>query len=207
MKQLFFFFLLLSVLSCKKDEKYAPLDLKNGEVVELLVDHRYRAVNEQLLLLPQGRNAELSIDGFDERKPGYTYRVKAKFHFEKEPPMDASDRWFDFISVVKEEKYQATDSFEIALIQSPGFGGPMIVLQKTGNQYYYLNNQIQLTYTSQNVQNQLEEIWQNAVAVQQSYQSSTPIRSLKWKTVKATVTHDPANFSKAYLVSGIQFTQ
>jgi hypothetical protein len=207
MKKLYVIILVFVLYACKKEDKYAPHDLKNGEEVELLVDHRYEALNEQLLLLPQGNNTELSLHGFDQRKPGYTYRVKAKFHFEKEPPMDASDRWFDFISVIKEEKYQAADSFEIALIQSPGFGGPIIVLQKTGNQYYYLYDKVQLTYTNQAVQDQLEEIWQNAVAVQQSYQTATPIRSFKWKAIKATVTHDPANFGRAYLVSSIQFTQ
>jgi len=29
----------------------------------------------------------------------------------------------------------------------------------------------------------------------------------KWKSIKASVTHDPANFGKSYIVSGVEFVE
>lgn len=70
-----------------------------------------------------------------------------------------------------------------------------------------MQDKLELSYASQAVKDQLEEIWQNVVEMrtnwEENHQSSLP----KWKSIKATVTHDPANFGKAYLVQRIEFVQ
>ena len=43
MKHILLIVLFLSLLSCKKDPVYGPLGLKDGQEVELLVDHRWGA--------------------------------------------------------------------------------------------------------------------------------------------------------------------
>lgn len=198
-------FLVFFFSACSKEEVYGPLKLKNGQEVELLVDHRYAAVNETLLVLPQNKPAEMSLLGFSERKPGYSYRVKARLHVEKNPPQDGPDRWFDFSRVVSEEKYLGNEPFDITLIKSFVPGGPVITLSKKDDQYQYMQDKLQLTYTSQTVKDQLEEIWQNAMEIREkakNQQQSGP----KWKSIKATVTHDPDKFGKAYLVQRIEFS-
>lgn len=205
MKYLSLLLFVLLFSACSKEEVYGPLKLKNGQEVELLVDHRYASANETLLILPQNKPAEMPLSGFSERKPGYIYRVKAHLHIEKNPPQDRSDRWFDFSSVVSEEKYQGNEPFDITLIKSFIPGGPVITLFKKDDQYQYIQDKLQLTYTSQTVKDQLEEIWQNALEIREkakNQQQSNP----KWKSIKATVTHDPDKFGKAYLVRRIEFS-
>ncbi|WP_316747178.1 hypothetical protein [Pedobacter gandavensis] len=170
----------------------------------MLVDHRYGAIGETLFL-PGNKPAELSLIGFVERKPGYTYRVKARFHIEKEPLQDDSDRWFDFLKVITEQKYTGTEAFEISLIKDYVVAGPVIYMTKKDGQYQYIQEKIQLNYASPELKAQLEEIWLHALEVRQSEgKDKEPIR-LKWKSIQATVTHDPANFGKAYLVQSIAF--
>ncbi|AOM79168.1 hypothetical protein [Pedobacter steynii] len=193
--------------ACKKDETYGPLNLKNGQEVELLVDHRYESVNDQLLIMPQNKSAELSLHGFADRKPGYTYRVKARFNIEKNPPQDASDRWFNFVRVISSEKYQGNESFDISLIKSYIPGGPFIAINKENEQYQYVQKGLQLTYANQEVKAQLEEIWRNVLEMRESWTKDKGQIYPKWKSIKATVIHDPANFGKAYLVQRIEFTK
>lgn len=207
MRYLSLIFFVLFLSACSKEEVYGPFKLKNGQEVELLVDHRYASVNESLLILPQNKPAEMSLRGFDTRKPGYTYRVKARLNVEANPPQDGPDRWFNLISVISEEKYQGSEPFDILLIQSYVPGGPVITLSKTNGKYEYMQDKLELSYASQAVKDQLEEIWQNVVEMrtnwEENHQSSLP----KWKSIKATVIHDPANFGKAYLVQRIEFVQ
>lgn len=205
MKYLSLLFFVLFFSACSKEELYGPLQLKNGQEVELLVDHRYAAINETLLILPKNVPAEMSLSGFSERKPGYTYRVKARLFVDKNPPQDAADRRFDFLKVISEEKYQGNEPFDIALIKSFVPGGPVITMQKKDDQYQYIQDKLQLTYASQTVKDQLEEIWQNALEMREKNKNQQPA-SPKWKSIKATVTHDPNNFGKAYLVQRIEFS-
>lgn len=205
MKYLSLLFLILFFSACSKEEVYGPLKLKNGQEVELLVDHRYASANETLLILPKNTPAEMSLRDFSERKPGYTYRVKARLHVEKNPPQDGPDRWFDFSRVVSEEKYLGNAPFDIMLIKSFVPGGPVITLFKKDDQYQYIQDKLQLTYTSQTVKDQLEEIWQNALDIREKAKNNLQ-SDPKWKSIKATVTHDPNNFGKAYLVQRIEFS-
>ena len=80
------------------------------------------------------------------------------------------------------------------------------MLQKSGDHYDYVPEKIQLTWANETVKDQLEQIWQHAQEIRQSYQDTKVILPIKWKAIRATVTHDPNNFGKAYLVSEIVFT-
>lgn len=200
---LIFFVLFLS--ACSKQELYGPFKLKNGQEVELLVDHRYSAVDESLLILPQNKPAEMFLSGFQDRKPGYIYRVKARLNANPNPPQDGPDKWFDFVRVVSEEKYQGNEPFEIMLIKSYVIQGPTIFLHKADDKYQYIQDKLELTYTSQEVKGQLEEIWQNALEIRERWELNREQSDPKWKSIKATVTHDPNNFGKAYLVQRIDF--
>lgn len=199
-------FLVIFLSACSKEEVYGPLKLKNGQEVELSVDHRYAADGETLLIMPKNVPAELSLQGFMDRKPGYTYRVKARFHIEKEPLQDAPDRWFEFSKVISEQKYMGTEPFDISMIKSFVPGGPTIYLTKDGEQYQYIQEKLQLSYANQTVKNQLEEIWQHALEIRERQKKEQKWIAPKWKSIQATVTHDPNNFGKAYLVQRIVFT-
>ena len=201
MKNILLLFIALFCISCAKEELHGPLKLKNGQEVELLVDHRYASINEMLLRLPGREAAGASLSGFSEREPGYTYRVRAKFHFEKNPPEDGPAYWFDFLNVISKEQYKGNEPFEIQLVLSLIPGGPFISIGKLANDYYYIPEKIQLTYDSDALGRQLEEIWQDAKEMRENWQSG---QLPKWKSIKATVVHDPQKFGKAYLVQKIE---
>jgi len=188
--------------SCKKSERYGPLNLKNGEEVELLVSHRYGADNDQLVKLPGNVDAGASLWGFEEREPGYTYRVKARFNRDEVPAQDGPEYYFVFEKILSKEQYKGNEPFTVQLITNYVVGGPSIRLSKTGSDYYMIPNRLQLTYANSTIQNELEEIWIN---VQEIRANSPKGQGPKWKAIKATVTHDPQKFGKAYLVQQIQF--
>lgn len=78
-------------LRCSKEDTYGPWELKDGQEVELLVSHRYGAIGDIPLLLPQNASPQLALSAFDEREPSYNYRVKAKMVAYKGPTkMDGS---------------------------------------------------------------------------------------------------------------------
>jgi hypothetical protein len=203
MKNLLLLFIVSAFVSCKKSERYGPLNLKNGQEVELLVSHRYDAGNDQLLKLPDNVDAGASLSGFDQREPGYSYHVKATFKYDQNPPQDASSYYFVFEKIISQEQYKGTESFPVQLITSYIPGGPVIRLSKTGNDYYLIPGKLQLTYANSTVQNELEEIWLNAQEIRTNWQNG---QRPKWKAIKATVVHDPQRFGKAYLVQQIRFT-
>jgi hypothetical protein len=202
MKNLMLLLIAVFLFSCSKEKVYGPRKLTDGQEVELLVDHRYGADNEILLHLPANEPAGASLYGFTEREPGFTYRVKAMFHNNENPPQDAASYWFDFVKVISKEQYKGTEAYAIQLIRSYIPGGPVIWIGKEGNDYYLLGEKIQLTYTDPMVGNQLEEIIQHAKAVRESW----PVQqNPKWKTITATVLNDPSKFGKAYLVQKLDF--
>lgn len=202
MKKLLLLFIVFALVSCKKSERYGPLNLKNGQEVELLVSHRYSADNDQLLKLPGNVDAGASLSGFDQREPGYTYRVKARFNRDEVPLQDGPEYYFIFEKIISKEQYKGSESFTVQLITSYIPGGPVITLSKTGNDYYLIPGKLQLTYANSTVQNELEEIWLNAQEIRANWQNG---QRPKWKAIKATVVHDSQHFGKAYLVQQIQF--
>ncbi|MBB6238634.1 hypothetical protein HDC90_003276 [Pedobacter sp. AK013] len=202
MKNILFLFVAFALVSCKKSERYGPLNLKNGQEVELLVSPRYAADNDVLLKLPGNVDAGASLWGFDQREPGYTYRVKARFNRDKEPLQDGPEYYFIFEKIISKEQYRGSESFTVQLITNYVVGGPNIRLSKTGTDYYMIPDKLQLTYANSTVQNELEEIWQNAQEIRANWQKG---QRPKWKAIKATVVHDQQKFGKAYLVQQIQF--
>ena len=202
MKKLLFLFLIFAFVSCKKSERYGPLNLKNGEEVELLVSHRYGADNDLLLKLPGNVDAGASLSGFDEREPGYSYRVKARFNRDEVPLQDGPEYYFVFEKILSKEQYKGNESFPVQLITSYVPGGPVIRLSKTATDYYMIPGKLQLTYANSTIQNELEEIWLNAQEIRANVLNG---QRPKWKAIKATVVHDPQKFGKAYLVQQIQF--
>jgi hypothetical protein len=204
MKHLLLLVIAFSLLSCAKEEDlHGPFKLKDGQVVELLVDHKYGSDADQLLKLPNREAAGAYLSNFEEREPGYTYRVRAVFRYTDDPPQDGVSYWFDFLDIVTKEKYTGNDPFEIELIRAYIPGGPTIHMNKKGNDYFIQADKIQLTYANDVVKSQLEEIWQNALEMRNNAMTN---RVPKWKSVKATVSHDPLKFGSAYLVQKIQFT-
>ncbi len=204
MKKLIAGMLLMCLAACKKESVYGPLQLRNGQEVELLVDHRYAADQDRLLKLPEQANAGASLLGFTNREPGYTYRVKARFNHNDNPPADGASETYEFINIISREKYQGNESFTVPLVVSYVPGGPFIRLGKEGNDYYIESGKLQLTYTDPTIAAQLEEIWQYNLSLRANPASAA---RLKWTAIKATVTHDPQKFGKAYLVQQLEFKQ
>lgn len=204
MKKLILFVAVICLAACTKENVYGPASLRNGQEVELLVDHRLAAGQDKLLLLPDQKDAGAALLGFPEREPGYTYRVKARFTHNDNPPADGSSDAYEFISLISRDKYQGTDSFTLPLIVAYIPGGPFIRVQKTGNDYFLTTHKIQLTYTDPAIAAQLEEIWQQNVSIIANPQTAG---RLKWTAIKATVVHDPQKFGKAYLVQQLEFKQ
>jgi hypothetical protein len=203
MKHYILLFLAVALLSCAKEDLHGPLKLKNGQVVELLVNHQYGSTEDRILNSSNQEDAGAALINFEDRQPGYTYRVKAKFVFTEDPPQDGPAYWYEFLNIVTKDKYVGNDPFEIELIQAYIPGGPTIQMNKKGSDYFIRSEKIQLTYANDAVRRQLEEIWQNALEMRNN---AAPSQVPKWKSVKATVSHDPQKFGSAYLVQKIQFT-
>ncbi|WP_342644653.1 hypothetical protein [Mucilaginibacter sp. CSA2-8R] len=203
MKKLIAGVLLICLVACKKENVYGPLQLRNGQVVELQVDHRYAADQDKLLKLPENVDAGSSLVGFINREPGYTYRIKARFTHTDNPPADGASSAYEFINIISSEKYQGNEPFTVPLIVSYIPGGPSIRLSKAGNNYYIETDKLQLTYNDPAIGAKLEDIWQQALYIRTNWQTAG---RPKWTAIKATVTHDPQKFSKAYLVQQLEFT-
>lgn len=202
MKKLLVFLFALCFISCKKEAGYGPLKLKDGQQVELLVDHRLGSDKDILLKLPENEQAGASLADFSQREPGYTYRIKAVFHYNENPPADGPSYYYEFLNVISKEQYKGSESFDIQLIVSYVPGGPVIRLNKQGSDYFF-SDKIQFTIANATVGNQLAEIWQNVQEVRANWKTG---QLPKWKAIKATVIHDPQQFGKAYLVQKIEFT-
>lgn len=115
--------------------------------------------------------------------------------------MDGPDRWFEFVKVISREKYQRGEAFEISLINHNIFGNALS-LGKEGDHYLYFAN-LQLRPINDDIKDELEELWLYQVKLRENWQTER----LKWKSIKATVTHDPENPGKAYLVHDLQFVE
>jgi hypothetical protein len=204
MKRLFILFIAFAFVSCKKEKVYGPLNLKDGQEVELLVDHRYGSDQDQLLKFPENvaAGAGTFLTEFAQREPGYTYRVKARFKVYDPPLQDGPSYSFVFEKVISKEQYKGSEPFTVQLITNYVVGGPNITVRKTGDEYYFIPDRLQLTYSNNTIQNELEEIWLNAQEVRANWKKG---QDPKWKAIKATVTHDPQKFGKAYQVQQIQF--
>jgi hypothetical protein len=160
------------------------------------------------MLLPQNASPQLPLSAFDEREPGYNYRVKARMSTYKGPQMmdDGPTSALQFVKTISKEKYEGDESFDLALIQQlSGIDWWRIMLHKKDDKYHFIPVDVTLTYANEQVREQLEEIWQHNKELMENYQTDGTPPEVKWRTIKATVTHDPDNFGKAYRVSHIEF--
>lgn len=206
MKYIYLLMAVTFLSACSKEELIGPSKLKNGQEVEVSVSDRYGTTDDPVLLLPSNKPAEMSLLGFMEREPGYHYRVKAKVIKPAEPPQDGSAYWLEFIQVLGKERTNTNAPFELALMQSFVPGGPIIRLRKEADKYYF-DDKLMLSYANEEVRQQLEEIWTFNKSLLESWQDTKTVPPMKWKAIKARVTHDPQLFGKAYLISEIQFTE
>ena len=204
MKNLLVLLIALTLLSCKKEPLYGPLNLKNGQEVELLINANYGAENDILLKMPEKVSAGAPLSNFEEREPGYIYRVKAKFRNDDNPPADGPSQEFEFVKVLSKEQYKGNEPFKIQIITSYVPGGPVIRLGRQGNDYFFIPGKLQFTFADNIIKSQLEEIMQNADAIRANWPKAT---QPKWKSITATVIHDPNKFGKAYLVQKLDFVQ
>jgi len=203
MKHILLIVLCLTLLSCKKDPVYGPLGLKDGQEVELLVDHRWGGKDDVLLTYP-GKLATYSyLEGFDEREAGYTYRVKAVFHNEAEPLQDGPSFYFKFLKIVNKQPHKDKEVFTIQLIRQGVIGGPTIQLGMKENKYYFIPDKIELTAGNTEVEKSLAEINEYVGKIRSSWPASP---QFKWKGIQAIVTHDVEKFGTAYKVQQIIFT-
>lgn len=110
------------------------------------------------------------------------------------------------MEIISKEKYEGNELFEIAIIQAIVPGGPVIMLLKEEDGYFFGSN-IQLTYQDEAIGSQLEEIWQHREEIREAYTTDGSYNEPEWKSIRATVTHDPEYFGKAYLVSHIELEE
>lgn len=202
MKNIFLFIAGLLLISCSKEKTHGPWNLKDGQEVEVLVSHRYGATDDNLTLTSQNKTAEGSIHNFTNREAGYNYRIKARMAAPAEPPQDGPSYWLEFVKVLSKEKYAGNDPFVIELVQG-SMAGPYILLRKENNQYQFIVGNITLNPATPAVATKLAEIWEYWEQAINPAGDVAPRPEVKWKSIKARVTHDPSAFGKAYLVSDI----
>lgn len=188
------------ISSCSKDPRYGSEKLKDGQIVEILLDHKPSADDETNVILPKMNKLEWPLWGFNSRMPGYTYKVKAKFLQQDLRAADGPEARFEFLELISKEKYSGTESFTVQLLVSFLPGGPSIRINKTNDKYFLNYPAVELSYKNDVVKNQLEEIWQEALLVRNNVKQKPD----KWTQIKATVTHDPNKFGEAYLVEKIE---
>ena len=204
-----YIYLLLAVFifwGCSKEEGYGPLNLKNGQEVEISVGHYYGSIYDPMILRSNKRDTEIGLYNFTERQAGYEYQVKARMVAPKDPPQDGSAYYLEFIKVLQKKKYEGKDSFRISLIHAPVPGTPRIAIRKDQDSYWLTYPDIQLTFQDPEVGKQLELIWEERVRNIPNVRESNNFYP-KWKSITATVIHDPANFGKAYLLAHIEFVE
>lgn len=199
MKPLYAFLLLLTAVfftACSKN-KINPDNLRNGQEVELFLDHYTTAFRLGVFLNMPGREkiAEPHVANFNEREPGYTYVVKAKVVRPAEPPMDGSSYWFVYLRTIRKDKYTDPTPFQLPLFESAGVGATFS-LRKDGDKFYYG------TYLLSAADEKAAKDLQTAYDKRPNPADPTTWRDIQ---TKLQVVHDPANFGKGYQVLTVIF--
>jgi len=188
------FYLLLfaafSFAACSKDE-FNPSKPKDGQEVEIFLDHYTTAGDERIF---QNVNRDQSLytylKNFDEREIGYTYVIKAKVVVTPPSWQDYPSYTLDYIKTLAKEKYQGTDTFVLPLFGWLSEGSNAFFLRQEAGKYTYLN--YQLTPADATVQADLDK----------ALEIGPPMTTTAgpWMSLKLNVKHDPANYSKGYIV-------
>ena len=196
-----------ALVSCSKDE-FNPSDPRNGQKVELFVDHYNDVRNQMVFLLPGGEPSPLPLGGFEERKLGYTYKVKAKVRKSSQPVMDDGvNSWFEYTNLINKERYAGTESFEIGLVYPLGFGsGGSLAVRKEGEQLEY-GGSGNLRPVNLEVKRQLEDLLSREKEINSSEEYSEYREYMSKLALRAVVSHDPENWGSGYLVHEIKFNK
>jgi archaellin len=196
MKQFYFLFCSAFLLmACSKD-KFDPSDPKNGQEVELFLDHYTTGGSSRIFLNTDKKEAFYSyVDNFSEREMGYTYIIKARVVRPKEPLQDGPSYWFNYEKTIRQDKYQGLDTFALPLF---GAAGPFsyFCLRKEADKYYY--NGAPLTAFDNQVKADFDAVLEQGPPL---LNTSSPSRT----TMTLRVQHDPNNYSKGYLVYKVTF--
>lgn len=206
MRNAFLIFAAVFLSACTKEKTFGPWKLKDGQQIEVMVSHRYGAVDDRLTLVSHSDAADIALHGFGDRQPGYNYRILARMVVPSVPPQDGPTYWMEFVSVLSSEKYEENQPFIIELVHSSRFGGSYISLIKDQGQYHFIPEKITLTSADVQVNVQLEQIWEHNRQILEIQQALGSTPKIKWRSVRARVTHDVAQFGKSYLVSEIAFS-
>ena len=196
MKHFYFLFsIALLFMACSKD-KFDPSDPKNGQEVELFLDHYTTGTSIGIFLDADKKQPFYTyVDNFSEREMGYTYIIKAKVVRPKEAPQDGHSYWFDYEKTIRRDKYQGLDTFALPLF---GAGGPFsyFCLRKEADQYSY--NGAPLTAFDAQVKADLETALEQGPPLLNTASTARTTMTLR-------VQHDPNNYSKGYLVYKVTF--
>lgn len=206
MKHIYLLFAVLILAACSKD-KFDPSNPKNGQKVELVLDHYIDARDQRVLLLPQKESSHMSISGFEERELGYTYKVKAKVYVSPQVVMDdGANSWFEFLEVISKEKYTGDQPFEINLVHSIGFGsGGNLAIKKEDDQFKY--GRYDLRFINEKDKQHLDDLLLREKGIENAEQFKAHQEYLGKMALKAVVTHDPQNWGKGYLVRTLKFNE
>jgi len=186
---LFLSFTLL-LAACSKDDEFDRLNPKNGQVVELFVDH-YISGSDQRIFLNADRKETLGtyVDKFPARELGYTYVIKAKVVVPSAEIMDVPSYWFDYISSIRKDKYEGQDTLTLPIYGAVG-PFPAVFVRKDADQYLYSMGQ--LTAADNTVKANLD----SAIAKAGVLLAQQPPA----KPGALYVKHDPNNYGKGYIV-------
>ncbi|MFC3560904.1 hypothetical protein [Pedobacter jamesrossensis] len=190
MRYLPILFLMLLSFGCSKE----AVNPKNGQIVELFVDHYEETGNQRIYLLPKNEKITTYLEGFSERELGYTYKVSAKAYYPKEPPQDGPDNWFIFEKVLSKTLSNNAELFTISLKYNSLFGSNIAFAYR--NQVFEYGNYV-LRPENDAVKKQLEDLLLLIPKFQTDYQYAANV------IINATVIHDPSNRAKGYLVKSV----
>lgn len=191
----FYLFLSFTLLfiGCSKDD-FDPLKPKDGQIVELFLDH-YTTAGDQRISVNAKKDGSLYtyLNNFDEREKGYVYVVKAKVVVTPSGWADYPAYTFDYIKTLTKEKYQGTDTFALPLIGWVG-DGDAFFLRKDAASYTYMD--YQLTPADATVQADLDKAIEKGLQIMNTPGPRAALR--------VYVQHDPANYTKGYIVYRVQ---
>jgi len=191
------FYLLLSAAflfaACSKD-KFDPSKPKDGQEVEVFLDHYTTAGDPRIFHTDRDHSLYTYLHKFDEREIGYTYVIKARVVVSPPSWQDSPSYTLDYIKTLAKEKYQGKDTFALPLFGWTGGGSDAFFLRKDAGKYSYLG--FQLTPADATVQQDLDTA---LVKGPPMTTSAGP-----WTAFKVFVQHDPANYTKGYIVHRVQ---
>ena len=186
-------FLLLTITllfaACSKD-KFDPSKPKDGQVVDLFVDH-YISGSDARIFLNSNRNERLgtAVEDFTTRELGYTYVIKAKVVAPAQPPIDGPSYWFSYVETIRKDKYEGQDTITLPIYGAVG-PYPAVFVRKETDKYLYTGGE--LAPFNDAVKANLD----SAIAKARVLLMQSPPA----KPGALYVKHNPDNYAKSYIV-------